>query len=116
MFNTEQIIGDVVFISFNDINRYQDIGLNKPYGHFFILGYDNIGVWVTHPGLFIEELEDNKGKPLPLEKIHREEINASFLVTWDNIKTIMHYPNRKGFDFPSEFDKNIGFKFKRNNQ
>tara|TARA_B100000945_G_C19930532_1_gene389321 strand:+ start:189 stop:539 length:351 start_codon:yes stop_codon:yes gene_type:complete len=116
MFNTEQIIGDIVFISFNDINRYQDIGLSKPYGHFFILGYDNIGVWVTHPGLFIEELEDKKGKPLPLEKIHREEINASFLVTWDNIKTIMHYPNREGFDFPSEFDKNIGFKFKRNKQ
>ena len=21
----------------------------------------------------------------------------------------MHYPNRKGYDFPSEFDKEIGF-------
>jgi len=24
----------------------------------------------------------------------------------------MHYPDREGYDFPSEFDKNIGFKNK----
>ena len=114
MFNSEQIIGDIVFISFNDADRYSEVGLNMPYGHFHVLGHDNIGLWVSHPGLYIEELEDSNGKPLPLEQIHREQINASFLISWDNIKTIMHYPNRKGFDFPSEFDKNIGFKFKRN--
>ena len=22
----------------------------------------------------------------------------------------MHYPNREGYDFPSEFDKDVGFK------
>ena len=114
MFNSEQIIGDIVFISFNDDQRYSDIGINRPFGHFLILGYDNTGVWVSHPGLYIDHLEDQNGKPLTLDKIYKEEIKASFLITWDNIKTIMHYPNRKGFDFPSEFDKNIGFKFKSN--
>ena len=39
---------------------------------------------------------------------------ATVLVTWQNIISIMHYPNREGFDYPSEFDKNIGFKFKKN--
>ena len=40
------------------------------------------------------------------------EIAAIFLVQWGNIKTMMHYPEREGFDFPSEFKKEIGFKFK----
>jgi len=25
----------------------------------------------------------------------------------------MHYPDRDGYDFPSEFDKDIGFKNKK---
>ena len=112
MFNSEQIIGDIVFISFNDDQKYLDIGLNNSFGHFLILGYDNMGVWVAHPGLYIEHVEDQDGKPLTIDKAYKEEIKASFLITWDNIKTIMHYPDRKGFDFPSEFDRNIGFKFK----
>ncbi len=37
-------------------------------------------------------------------------IAANFLITWDNILTIMHYPDRKGYDFPSEFEKSIGFE------
>ena len=31
---------------------------------------------------------------------------------WNQIKTIMHYPDREGYDLPSEFDKNIGFNNK----
>ena len=112
MFNSEQIIGDIVFISFHDEQRYNDIGLNSSSGHFLVLGYDNMGLWVSHPGLYISHLEDENGKPLPEQKIYKEEIKASFLISWDNIKTIMHYPNREGYDFPSEFEKNIGFKFK----
>ena len=113
MFNNKQIIGDIVFISFTDDQRYIDIGLNQSSGHFLVLGYDNMGLWVSHPGLYISHLEDEDGKPLPQQKVYEEEIKASFLIFWDNIKTIMHYPDRKGFDFPSEFNKNIGFKFKK---
>ena len=42
----------------------------------------------------------------------KEHIEANIFVHWSNIKTLMHYPDRKGFDFPSEFDKDIGFKIK----
>ena len=39
----------------------------------------------------------------------KENIDAVFLAGWDNIETIMHYPNRENYDFPNEFDKDIGF-------
>ena len=68
-----------------------------------------MGIWVEHPGLTLSKTEDDKGRPLPQSKVIKEELAATFLITWDIIKTIMHYPDRKGYDFPSEFDKNIGF-------
>ena len=54
--------------------------------------------------------KDESGTPLPVKKHTRENIDANFVVTWDNVNTIMHYPNREGFDFPSEFKKmKLGF-------
>ena len=109
MFTSEDIIGDIVFISFKDPERYNDIGVNSSCGHFMIKGYDNMGIWVSHPGLVVVHGEDEEGKPLPEPKMSKENIEANFLISWDNVKTIMHYPGREGYDFPSEFDKHIGF-------
>ena len=39
-----------------------------------------------------------------------DKIDGVFLVSWNFINTIMHYPDRDGYDFPSEFDKEVGFK------
>ena len=78
--------------------------------YFLIKGFDQLGLWLEHPGVIIAKTEDNSGKPIPSEQIKKEQIDANFLVTWDNINTIMHYPNREGYDFPSEFDIEIGFK------
>ena len=36
MFKTEDIIGDIVFISFTNIDEFLDIGIKKS-GHFLIL-------------------------------------------------------------------------------
>ena len=63
MFNTEEIIGDIIYISFKDQNRYSDFGV-VGIGHFLIKGYDNIGIWVEHPNLILSTLTDEKGKPL----------------------------------------------------
>ena len=103
MFKTEDIIGDIVFISFTNIDEFLDIGIKKS-GHFLIKGFDHLGLWVQHPGLIFNDdtnsVKDNK------EQYIKEGI---FLVMWNQINTLMHYPNRQGYDFPSEFDKKIGF-------
>lgn len=111
MFTTEDIIGDIVYISFKDAERYQDIGISENAAHFQIKGYDGFGVWVSHPGLVVV---NSNNKPNNKEN-SKKHIDANFLISWDNIKTIMHYPDRVDYDFPSEFDLNIGFK-KRNSK
>ena len=106
MINIDELIGDLVYISFNQIEIYSEIGIKNKSGHFIIKGYDHIGLWLEHPGLIIINKEKNVSN-----KKGNDIIEANFLVTWNNIHTIMHYPNREGYDFPNEFaQKKIGFK------
>jgi len=114
MVKLETIINDVIFIAFRDIDRLKEIGITENSGHFLLKGYDQLGLWLEHPGIIIHHMEDNKGRPMPPDKHDKEEIDAIFMVQWNNISTLMHYPNRKGFDFPADLKMKIGFKVKRN--
>lgn len=97
MFKTEDIIGDIVFISLVNEQNFQDIGIAKS-AHFLVKGIDHLGVWLQHPGIKTENQE--------ITSYIKEGV---FFVMWNQINTILHYPNREGYDFPSEFDKEIGF-------
>ena len=112
MFSIDEIIGDVVFLSFKDKVFLKDIGIAVKNGHFKIIGKDQLGLWLQHPSLIIVTKTDPDGKKLPMNKRIEKEINGVFLVFYQHIDTIMHYPEREGFDFPSEFDKKYGFSFK----
>ena len=111
MIKLDEIIGDIIFISFSNLDRFKDIGITKSSGHYLLKGYDQMGLWLEHPGLVIISSEDGTGNPLPVTKHTKENIAADFIVTWDNVNTILHYPEREGFDFPNEFNKNFGFRF-----
>ena len=110
MTKLDKIIGDIIFISFSSIERFKDIGITHSSGHFLLKGYDQMGLWLKHPGVVLIHSEDSHGKKLPVSKHTKENIAADFIVTWDNIKTILHYPDREGFDLPNEFNKDIGFR------
>ena len=75
-----------------------------------------MGIWLEHPGIIVIRSEDVTGNPLPVSKHTKENIAADFIVTWDNVNTILHYPEREGFDLPNEFNKKIGFRFEQNQQ
>ena len=112
MFTIENIIGDIVFIAFRDKAFLSSIALPEDANHFKVLGQDGLGLWLEHPHLTLVYPRNKKGKPIPKNKQKIETIDAIFLVAWSNIETLMHYPEREGYDFPSEFDKDIGFKSK----
>ena len=113
MMNIDSIIGDIIFISFHDIEQYHEIGLTDKNKHFKLVGYDQVGLWLTHPGLIVTNSKDTVNTIKNKSKNNIEDIVAEFVVVWGNIKTIMHYPDRKNYDLPSEYDKNIGFKLKK---
>lgn len=55
MFNIEDIIGDIVYIDFQDISIYNNIGIENKFSHFLIKCYDHIGVWLAHPDLQLDK-------------------------------------------------------------
>jgi len=105
MFKSEHIIGDIVFVSFVNAKEFKDIGITSS-SHYLIKGLDHLGLWLQHPGL----LSSKNSKVVSKFNNHIKE--GVFLVLWNQINTILHYPNREGYDFPNEFDKEIGFKNK----
>jgi len=112
----DDIIGDVVFISFRNLDRIKEIGIQETTGHYKLKGYDHLGLWLEHPGVIIKHIEDKTGHPLPSGQQSEKKIDAIFLAHWDNVNTMMHYPNRKGFDFPDQVTKKIGFRFNEKKQ
>ena len=105
------IVNDIVHISFNQ--KLETIGIDDTEGYFKVMGHDHIGLWLKHPGIIKIQDVDDKGKPIPQDKRKKEVIDGVFLVLWPNIKTIMHFPNREGFDFEGVLDSNtIGFQDK----
>ena len=110
MFTLENIIGDLVYLSFRDKAFLSKLAIPEKTNHFKILGQDQLGLWVEHPQLTFRYTTNDAGKPVPESEQKIERVDAVFLVVWGNIETVMHYPNREGFDFPSEFDTEIGFK------
>ena len=115
MFTSENIIGDIVFISFKEKDFLKKLAIPEQVTHFKILGHDGLGLWLEHPKLTFKYTTDENGNPIEEGKQKTEEVDAVFLAPWPFVETIMHYPNREGFDFPSEFDKHIGFLSKENN-
>ena len=107
----DDIIGDVIFLSFKNPERMHAIGIKELSGHYMLKGYDQMGLWLEHPGIKIQHMEDENGRPLPADQQFQEEIDAVFMVHWDNVDTMMHYPKRKGFDLPNQYRKKIGFIF-----
>ena len=110
MFTVEHIIGDIVFIALRDKSFLSKLAIPEELTHFKVKGQDQLGLWVEHPKLTFRYTTDQEGKPIEKDKQKTESVDAVFLVAWANIDTIMHYPDRDGYDFPSEFSTDIGFK------
>lgn len=106
---TSDIVGDVVQVVLKEPSELANIGFDKPSNFLQVMGVDDLGMWVAHPGYTVVRVNDEEGKPLPVEEQIHTQVDANFIIRWEQIATIVHFPNREGFDFPSPFEKHIGF-------
>ena len=103
------IVGDVVQILLNETSKLAALGFEQTTLFLQVVGVDDMGVWVSHPNYMVIKVNDPEGKPLPLAEQLQQRVDANFLIRWDQIATIVHFPGREGYDFPSPFEKHIGF-------
>ena len=110
MMKIEHTVNDIVLIVLNDIGPFERVGIGMDQFYARVVGYDEFGVWLEHPNFQVVISEDELGKPLPPDKVTRERHNASVYIPWRNVASLVHFPNREGFDFPSPFERNVGFR------
>jgi hypothetical protein len=44
------------------------------------------------------------------KSIQEKNVEASILIPWGFIASVVHFPGVEGFDFPDPFDTEIGFE------
>ena len=103
------IVGDVVQVLLKETAELEVLGFEKTSLFLKVVGLDEMGIWVTHPNYVVVKVNDSDGKPLPPKKQVKDRVDANFIIRWEQIATIVHFPNREGYDFPSPFEKHIGF-------
>ena len=107
---TAEIVGDVVQVNLGDSEGLELLGFNSKAPFVKVVGMDELGLWVEHPRYVIVQTNDKTGKPLPEDQRVQTKLEANFMLRWDKIVTIVHFPNREGFDFPNPLDDApIGF-------
>lgn len=108
--HTNMIVGDIVQIILTEAGGLAHLGFDHQSLFLKVVGIDDLGLWVEHSQYMIVHVNDVDGKPLPEDEQVHKQVDANFLLRWDQIATIVHFPNREGFDMPSPFEKqHIGF-------
>ena len=106
MMKIEDIVNDIVLLTLDNFEPLKGVGITENRIYARILGYDEFGIWMKHPKFRI---------PKPNAKSKRKKqsfqsVEASILIPWGFIASVVHFPNVEGFDFSNPFVKNIGFE------
>lgn len=102
MMKIEKVVGDLILLILDNHEPLKKIGIDQDKIFVKVKGYDENGMWIHHPGFQVPNLKNNNK-----EKIKKTE--ASILIPWPFIVSIIHFPGAEGFDFPSPFEQHIGF-------
>ena len=103
MMKIEEVVGDLILIVLHNHEPLQKIGIDQDKIFVHVKGYDENGMWIHHPDFNVPNIT-GKGQ----EKT--KEVEASILIPWVFIVSIVHFPGAEGFDLPNPFDLHIGFK------
>ena len=87
----------VMFMIFNH-EGLEPAGIKERRFYAKVVGRDSIGLWIENPKLETTRLRDDGGLLIPPERRHHEEHLAYVLIPWGNIRSVVHFPARQGFD------------------
>jgi len=100
----DHILDDVVLI-LDGHKPLSELGIDKSKVYYKIVGYDEYGLGVYRTSFPVPIFKDGK-------LVGDKNINASILIPWGYIASIIHFPVEEGFDFPNPFATNLGFNIK----
>jgi hypothetical protein len=87
----------VMFMVFNH-EGLEPAGIKERRFYAKVVGRDSIGIWIENPRLETTRIRDDQGLLIPPPQRHHEEHVAYVLIPWGNIRSVVHFPSREGFD------------------
>ena len=98
----DEVMDDVILLVLDGHEPLKELGIDKNKIYVKVVGYDEYGLWVEHPAFQVPVIKDGKSSG-------EKNVNASMLIPWGFIASVVHFPGVEGFDFPNPFDAQIGF-------
>ncbi|MBD3309364.1 hypothetical protein GF339_23405 [candidate division KSB3 bacterium] len=108
MVEIEKLINDRVMIVLANREGLNKAGINETNFYAKIVGYDRIGLWIENPEFTTTRVRDDDGNIIPPEDRQQENYLANVLIPWNNIRSIVHFPNREGFAYEEDGIGHLG--------
>ena len=99
----DHVLNDIVMLVLDGHDALSELGIDKNKIYVKIVGYDEYGMWIYHPSFKASTMKKDKS-------IQEKNVEASILIPWGFIASVVHFPGVEGFDFPDPFDTEIGFE------
>lgn len=94
----DDIMNKTVMLMLFHHEGLESAGIKERKFYAKVVGRDSIGVWIENPHLETTRVRDDNGLLIPREKREHEEHLAYVLIPWGNIRSLVHFPAREGFD------------------
>jgi hypothetical protein len=105
----EEIINKTVMLMVFQADGLDAAGIKDKRFYAKVVGRDSIGIWIENPKLETTRVRDDNGTLIPPAQRQHEEHRAYVLVPWGNIRSVVHFPDREGFDTVEDEEvKSIG--------
>jgi hypothetical protein len=105
----EDVINKTVMLMVFQSDGLDAAGIKEKRFYAKVVGRDSIGLWIENPKMETTRVRDDKGTLIPPDKRQHEEHLAYVLVPWGNIRSVVHFPDREGFDTVEDEEvKSIG--------
>lgn len=108
MVEIDRLINDKVMLVLVNHDGLNKIGITENNFYAKIVGYDRIGLWIENPEFKTTRVRDEEGHIIPLEQREQETFETNVLIPWNNIRSIVHFPSRKGFAFEEDGIGHLG--------
>jgi len=103
----DKVMNDRVMLILREIDGLRAAGIYEHNFYAKVVGRDQIGLWIENPKFEIIRVRHEDGTIIPPDQRIKEEYIANILIPWGNIRSMVHFPGREGFDF-EEATKPLG--------
>lgn len=94
----DEAINKMVMLIVFSTEGLEGVGIKDKKFYAKIVGRDSIGLWIENPKVETTRVRDDHGAIIPPSRRHLEEYLAYVLLPWGNIRSLVHFPTREGFD------------------